>query len=54
MFIYLVLYTSSCWVFFYLQGCLNKAVEYLKKHSLYIAIVSGSVPIFLVSLFDLQ
>ena len=31
------------------NGCLNKAVEYLKKHSLYIAIVSGSVPIFLIA-----
>lgn len=33
----------------YTTGCLDKAVEYLQKHSLYIAIVAGAVPVFLIA-----
>lgn len=31
------------------DGCFDKAVDYLQKHSLYIAIVAGAVPVFLIA-----
>ncbi|XP_052058610.1 tetraspanin-18-like isoform X2 [Mytilus californianus] len=33
----------------YTNGCYDKAIQYLEKHSLYIAIVAGAVPVFLIA-----
>lgn len=36
-------------VIFCFQGCYDKAMEYIKQHSLYITLACATVPVLLVS-----